>query len=98
MGKGKDLFKKIIIDNAEVNIDTIDAANGKFNFATAGKHTVEYVLKENTNTIPESLFKNCDKLTYISVPEQITTIENNAFSGTDLPDNVISYISYNYPN
>lgn len=98
MGKGKDLFKKIIIDNAEVSIDTIDAANGKFNFATAGKHTVEYVLKENTNTIPESLFKNCDKLSYVSVPAQITTIENNAFSGTDLPDNVISYISYNYPN
>lgn len=98
MGKGKDLFKKIIIDNAEVSIDTIDAANGKFNFATAGKHTVEYVLKENTNTIPESLFKNCDKLTYVSVPKQITTIENNAFVGTDLSDDVISYISYNYPN
>ena len=98
MKKGKNLFKEIIIDNNVIDIDAIDAANGIYTFTSDGTHTVEYVLKEETNTIPENFFKDCEKLTYVSVPSQITYIGNNAFIGTDLKEDNLSYIQNNYPD
>ena len=64
-------FTSMEVDGTEVTLAT------GYTFTTTGEHTVKYTLKDNTS-ISESAFCSTS-LTSIVIPDNVTTIGNNAF-------------------
>ena len=73
---GSNNYQKIKIDGVEVSINTIDSNNGTY-ILTSGQHVIEYTLKNGSET-PIGMFFDCDDITDIFIPKEITTI-NDAF-------------------
>ena len=75
-------FDKVEIDNIDVSPSTLDTSEGKYQLSN-GIHTVKYTLKDPT-TIGAELFMFCYSLTSAIIPDNVTTIERNAFSQCSL--------------
>ena len=79
---GTELFDKIVIDDTEVSISDLDAAQGTYQLSS-GEHTVKYTLKDPTS-IGEEVFYQCSSLTSVTIPNSVTSIGNFAFCGCPL--------------
>ena len=75
---GADLFNKIEIDDTDVNIQNIDTASGQYQLSV-GEHIVKYTLKDAT-ILPLNIFRSCNKITTVVLPESITSIGGEAFA------------------
>lgn len=105
MQTGKELFKKIIIDGQEVNIDTIDANNGVYGNISLSKTKikVQYVYNDNVTSIPAGVFSGISSLKKVRFPSNIVSIADDAFTGSGIDSDSISTIkaintrSFRYP-
>ena len=87
-------LETIIISNPYLTFGSYALANTNINSIT---------LPSNLNTLPSYLFDGCYKLTSISLPSSLTTIERNVFSGTSIsslviPSTVSTIKSYAFVN
>ena len=93
MKSGHDLFKQIIIDNNDVNIDTIDANDGKYQLNPGQTSAnVEFIYKDIIDTIPINVFNNIKELIKIALPPEIIHIDNDAFTGSGITQECINQI------
>lgn len=105
MQTGKELFKKIIIDGEEVDIDTIDANNGVYGNIPLSKTKikVQYVYNDNVTSIPAGVFSGISSLKKVRFPSNIVSIADDAFTGSGIDSDSISTIkaintrSFRYP-
>lgn len=83
------LFSSIEIDG--VNMETLST---QYTFETTGEHIVKYTLLDPTKT--DYLFKLCEQLTHVVIPDSITAIGDSMFEGClgltsiDIPNSVTS--------
>ena len=70
-----------------------------YTFDTLGEHIVKYTLTNNTQIIG-SCFGSCTNITFIRIPQTVTTIYNSAFYGCSnlteiyLPPTITTLYSY----
>ena len=89
------MINKIIIDGQNVELTEESQVPFKYTFSQAKTHEVEIGL-DTTDEIPAEAFKDCVRLTYISLPEEIHMIKRSAFKNCSrLPKMVLgSTIEY----
>ena len=77
------MYDGSIIQFSEIEIDGVvqPSVISSYTFSTTGEHIVKYTL---TNTLlGVGAFKECDKLTSITIPNIVTSIGSNAFHSCD---------------
>ena len=82
---------------SEIEIDGVvqPSVINEYTFDTTGEHIIKYTLVNNT-IIGNSAFYNCKSLTSITIPNNVTNIEDLAFAGCNklssvtIPNSVIS--------
>lgn len=63
-----------------MEVDGVDVpVNYQHTFSTLGEHIVKYTLTDNTE-VGEYMFEHCTNLTYVTLPDSITSIGNNSFN------------------
>lgn len=84
MSNAKQLFNKILVNNVEIDIDALDANNGKYQLPNGETQaTVKFELKDKT-TVPTNVFNNNPQVKSVKLASTITTVENGAFEGTNI--------------
>lgn len=77
-------FTSMIVDGIEMDVDSY------YQFDTTGKHTVEFVLADNTS-LGFDLFNNTSGLISVEIPSTVTLISASAFSGRRDLKEIICY-------
>ena len=101
--KNNPYFTKVTVDGTEVELlsgEVGDYIQYGYHFATTGEHTVEYTLNDPT-AIGERVFKECEALTSVIIPDGVITIGDRAFqrsavANVMLPDSVTSIGRYSF--
>lgn len=95
MNKASELFDKVIVNNTKIDINELEANNGKYHVGQANSNIkVEFVLR-NKKEIPAQLFKNLDNIKSVKLPETIESIGEGAFEGSSLTYiNIPQTVSY----
>jgi hypothetical protein len=75
---GVDIFTKAVIDGVEVSIESLDAAQGKYQLSS-GEHIVEFSLNDPT-TIGALTFVMCGNVTDVTIPYGVTSITSFTIS------------------
>jgi len=96
MNKARDLFTSITIDGQNINLETLENNQGKISLGAenANKHVAVTFELKNKTTIPANLFKDIEQLKSISLPNTITTIEDNAFEGSGITSINLDSVTY----
>lgn len=79
------LFKKIIVNDNEIDLTQLYANNGKYTLGNGvEKATVKFFFNDGvTKIIPAGVFDNNTQITKVTLSEEIEDIENGAFSGCE---------------
>ena len=92
-----ELFDKIIVDGVEIDLQELEANDGKIQVSQSEENNmvkVEYVLKDKTK-IPYQLFSHLKQLKSIILPKDIKYIEDKAFLNSHITS-VKSLSNVNY--
>lgn len=96
------MIDKLIIDDAQIELDEKASLPYTYQFSTAKTHTVKYALSD-TDEISASAFANCTYMTKVKFPPEIKMIKRRAFENCVRLNNVtipetIKYIGANVWN
>ena len=91
-------FSSVEIDGVK-----IEPIVSSYTFTTAGEHSIKYTFVDETKVSPFA-FAQCNDITSITIPDNITSIGNAAFAGSSgltsitIPDNITSISAYAFSN
>ena len=76
------IISGLVSNVSKMYIDDIEQSSVvySYTFDTIGEHTIKYELIDNTILSPGA-FYHCTSLTSVTIPNSVTTIDQNAFSG-----------------
>lgn len=78
------LFKKIIVNDNEIELDQLYANNGVYQLPEGTHAIVKFFFNDEvTKIIPAGVFDNNTQITKVTLSEEIKNIENGAFSGCE---------------
>lgn len=77
-------FSAIEIDGSDVSVETIDNANGTYQFTTTGEHIVKYTIKNGSISDYRFFYPQLGTIvipvTSIFIPSDVTSIGNDVFN------------------
>lgn len=75
---GIDEFESIEFNGTALNISDLDNNNGRYTPSSTGTFTCEFILKD-PSTIVSYMFRNCDYIVSVNIPDGVTSIGEHAF-------------------
>ena len=75
---GVDEFESIKFNGTALNISDLDNNNGRYTPSSTGTFVCEFILKD-PSTIVSYMFRNCDYIVSVNIPDGVTSIGVRAF-------------------